>query len=117
MPKDMKRLSKITSLILLVWLIYPSCCNAWFWTSETDKRINPKGGLKDTVEEQFKQAMDLYEAEDYKLAISEFNKLVKFYPDSKYAPMAQYYVGRNYEDIEEYYHTVIEELPSSKFQY
>lgn len=117
----MKILYKRALLILLILLFYPSLAySAWIWTPEIGKWINPKHAVKDTSKEQFKWAMDFYEAKDYKQAISEFDKLVRFYPNSKDASNAQYYIGRSYQDIEEYYHAylayqkVIEAYPYAK---
>ncbi len=107
--------------MLIASLIYPHICyGAWVWTPETGSWINPKSAVKDTAEQQFKWAMEFYEAKDYKRAVSEFERLVKFYPNSTYAPQAQYYAGRAYEDMEEYYHAylsyqkVIEAYPYAK---
>lgn len=75
----------------------------WVWTPETGKWVNPKHAVKDTPEEQFDLAIGLYKNKDYKRAISEFQKLLRHYPKSELAPTSQYYIGRIYEDMEEYY--------------
>lgn len=117
----MKALCKTIPLAVLMILSLPSFCyGAWIWTPETGGWSNPKHAVKDTAEEQFKWAMESYKNKDYKKAISEFDKLVKLFSNSKYAPDAQYYVGRAYEDMEEYYHAylayqkVIEAYPYAK---
>jgi len=117
----MKRLFGITLLLYLVCLTAPDAVHgAWIWTPESGQWINPKHAVKDSAEEQFKWAMDFYNAKDYKRAITEFGKLVRFYPNSLHAPQAQYYVGRAYDDTEEYYHAylayqkVIEAYPYAK---
>jgi outer membrane assembly lipoprotein YfiO len=76
---------------------------AWIWTPESKGWINPKHGVKDTSQEQLTWASGLYESAEYKRALNEFNKLVRYYPNSMHAPMAQYYTGRCYEDMESYY--------------
>jgi len=117
----MKALCKtIPFTALLALLISSSCYGAWIWTSETGGWSNPKYAVKDTAEEQFRWAMESYKNKDYKKAVAEFDKVVKLYPNSKYAPDAQYYIGRSYEDMEEYYHAylsyqkVIEAYPYAK---
>lgn len=117
----MDRAFRAAFLVLLISLICPALAYpAWVWTPETGSWINPKNAVKDTSDEQFKWSMGFYESKDYKRAVSEFNKLVKFYPNSIHAPKAKYYVGRCYEDTEEYYHAylayqnVIEAYPFAK---
>lgn len=104
----MKKIYRLTLFVLSMSVVYSSICyGAWIWTPETGRWINPKRAVKDTAQEQFKWAMDFYESKDYKRAISEFDKLVNFYPNSQHAPTAQYYIGRAYEDMEEYYHAYL----------
>jgi len=104
----MKRLCRVVPLIFLILLTLSTVSySAWIWTPETNKWINPKRAVKDTSNEQLQWGLSFYEAKDYKRAITEFNKLVQFYPNSKDAPKAQYYVGRCYGDMEEYYHAYL----------
>ena len=117
----MKRIRKIPTILIAILLVFPSLSySAWIWTPETNAWLNPKHVVKDTSNEQLKHALNYYEAKDYKRAISEFDKLIKFYPESKHAPKAQYYIGRSYEDMSEYYHAylayqkVIEAYPYAK---
>lgn len=70
----------------------------WVWTPETNKWVNPKYAVKDTPQEQLQVGMDYYDADDYKAAIREFEKLLKHYPRSRQAPDAQFAIGRCYED-------------------
>lgn len=96
------------SLLLTVLLICPKISyGAWIWTPETGKWINPKHAVKDSAEEQFKYAMGLYDGKEYKRAVQELDKLIRYYPGSSHAPDAQYYTGRSYEDMEEYYHSYL----------
>lgn len=75
----------------------------WIWTPKTGKFINPRYAVKDTPQEQMDWAIGFYEAGEHKRAISEFEKLLASYPNSQHAPLAQYYIGRSYEGMEDYY--------------
>jgi len=76
----------------------------WVWTPQTKKWVNPKYAPKDTPKEQLMYAMDFYEAEDYKKAMAEFKKIIKYYRKSEAASEAQYYIGRCYENLGNPYH-------------
>lgn len=92
----------------------------WIWTPQTGTWINPKWAVKDTPQEQFDWAMKFYDSKDYKKAVEEFLRLVRFYPQAELAAEAQYYAGRSYEGIEEYdqafsaYQKAVETYPFSK---
>jgi len=90
----------ITAMILAVPVF---AFGYWVWTPKTGKWTNPKYAVKDTPAEQMKWAMGFFEKGEYKRAISEFEKLIDNYPNSKYSPSAQYYIGRSYEELGEYY--------------
>jgi len=95
-------------IILSIILCLPSNSFAyWVWTPESGRFINPKYAVKDTPEEQFDFAIGYYKNGEHKRAIGEFQKLLRFYPKSELAPAAQYYIGRVYEDMEEYYSAFI----------
>ena len=70
----------------------------WVWTPETNKWTNPKYAVKDTPQEQLQVGLDLYEAQEYKKAIREFEKLLKTYPRARQAPDAQFTIGKCFED-------------------
>ncbi|MFC1620989.1 outer membrane protein assembly factor BamD [Candidatus Omnitrophota bacterium] len=90
----------IIALILLIYYISAAPAYAfWVWTPESGKWENPKYAAKDTPEEQMEYAKGFYEAKNYKLALREFKKLIKYYPLAKEAPSAQYYIGRIMEDL------------------
>jgi outer membrane protein assembly factor BamD len=117
----MNRIYKLTLISLSIALLIPQVSyGAWIWTPETGRWFNPKHAVKDTAQEQLEWAMEFYEAGDFKRAISELKKLVEYYPNSKHAPVAQYYIGRCYEDLESYFHAylayqhVIEAYPHAK---
>ena len=92
----------------------------WIWTPQTGTWINPKWAVKDTPAEQFEWAMRFYKSKDYKKAVDEFLKLVKYYPQAELAAEAQYYAGQSFEGLEEYeqaflaYQKAIEAYPFSK---
>ncbi len=98
---------KLTLIILFLAVFANTAYAAWIWTPETGRWLNPKYSVKDTAKEQFEWAMRFYEAQDYKKAVKEFDKLVRFYPNSRYASKAQYYVGRSHENNQEYYHAFL----------
>lgn len=75
----------------------------WIWTPDLGKWINPKNYVRDTPDEQFNLGYKLYQEKKYKQAIAEFEKLVRYFPKSKYAPESLYYIGRSYEKLGDYY--------------
>lgn len=99
----MKKYILFTILIPLLIILPVSSFAYWVWTPKTGKWINPNYAVKDTPEEQMEWAMAFYEAGEYKKAISEFDKLIESYPNSASTPSAQYYKGRSYEELEDFY--------------
>ena len=95
---------KALSLALIVYLfsLIPAYAY-WIWTPQTGKWINPKYAAKETPIEQFQWAMSFYEDKDYKKALAEFAKVIKYYPLSKYASESQYYLGRTHEELTNFY--------------
>jgi outer membrane assembly lipoprotein YfiO len=61
--------------------------------------------------------MDFFESKNYKKALTEFEKIIKYYKRSETASEAQYYIGRCYEELNnplhafESYQKVIEDYP------
>ena len=105
----MMRSAKLALTALMILFFWTSACYAaWIWTPETDKCVNPKHAVKDTAQDQLTYASTFFEQKNYKRAISEFNKLVKYYPNSQHAPIAQYYIGRSFEDLEDSFRAFIE---------
>ncbi len=90
-------------VMLLLFMFPVSSLAYWVWTPKTGKWINPKYAVKDTPKEQMEWATGFYERGEYKRASSEFEKLIENYPNSIYTPSAQYYIGRSYEETEDYY--------------
>jgi len=90
--------------ITVFFFVYQSPLYAyWIWTPKTGKFVNPKYAVKDTPEAQLDWAMGFYDSGENKRAISEFEKLIEHYPNSVHTPLAQYYIGRANEEVEDYY--------------
>ena len=107
-------------LLLSILLVWTSQSYAfWMWTPETNKWINPKYAVKDTPQEQLAFAKESFDAKDYKTAINEFDKLIRYYPRAKEAPEAKYYIGQSWEaqgrlyDAFKSYQEVIDKYPFS----
>ena len=101
--KNKLRLILIIVALLLLYNTTAGCCY-WIWTPQTKKWINPKYAPKDTPKEQLLYSMDFFYAKEYKKALVEFNKIIKFYKRSEAASEAQYYIGRCYEELNNPYH-------------
>lgn len=97
----MKRLSIVA--IFILYIMTGQAFGYWIWTSDSGKWENPKFSAKDTPEDQVAYAQKLYEEKHLKDALREFKKLLKTYPLSKEAPLAQYYAGRIMEDLDNPY--------------
>ena len=101
---------KTTIRLILIIIALSICLSAipssayWVWTPQTKKWVNPKYAPKDTPKEQLLYSMDFFEAKDYKKALTEFNKIIKYYKRSEAASEAQYYIGRCYEELGNPYH-------------
>jgi len=97
----MKKLA-ILAIFMLYIMVQPAF-GYWVWTPESGKWENPKYAAKDTPEEQLVYAKKFYDEKNLKDALREFKKLLKYYPLSKEAPAAQYYVGRIMEELDNPY--------------
>ncbi|MFC1667472.1 outer membrane protein assembly factor BamD [Candidatus Omnitrophota bacterium] len=91
------------TLIILMCIAVKPAFAYWVWTPESGKWENPKYAAKDTPEEQMEYAKGFYEKRNFKLALRELKKLIKYYPLSKEAPTAQYYIGRIMEELDNPY--------------
>ncbi len=115
----MKNKSKPIIIIISLLLLYNTTAGYcyWIWTPQTKKWVNPKYAPKDTPKEQLLYSMDFYSAKEYKKALAEFNKIIKFYKRSEAASEAQYFIGRCYEELNnpyqayESYQKVIDDYP------
>ncbi|MFH1478673.1 MAG: outer membrane protein assembly factor BamD [Candidatus Omnitrophota bacterium] len=110
----------IISIIFFTFMTGPAF-SFWIWTPEGGKWENPKYKAKDTPEEQLEYSISFYKEKNYKGALREFKKLLKYYPLSKQAPTAQYYLGRvmqdtgNVYDAFKAYQKVIDLYPHTEF--
>ena len=98
-----KRVIITVSIVISLFTCQMPVFAYWIWTPKTGKFVNPKYAVKDTPDAQLDWAIGFHDAGDNKRAISEFQKLIEHYPNSVHAPLAQYYIGRSYEEIEDYY--------------
>lgn len=112
---------KITFLLAaLVLLTATPAYAVWIWTPQTKKWINPKYAVKDTPQEQLAFAESFYEQKDYDRVIKEAKKLIKYFPNSKEAAQAQFYVGLGHENLgylyeaHQAYQKVVDEYPHAK---
>ena len=99
----MKRISIASIFILCIFMLAQPVSAYWIWTPESGKWENPKQAAKDKPDDQLVYAKNFYEAKNLKDALREFKKLLKYYPLSKEAPSAQYYVGRIMEEMDNTY--------------
>lgn len=83
----------ILFLLIVFLLITRQASAVWIWTPKKNQWENPKDTLRETPGAQLDFASEIMESGDYKLAISEFKKLLRNYPKAKEAPRAQYYIG------------------------
>ncbi|MBU1061570.1 MAG: outer membrane protein assembly factor BamD [Candidatus Omnitrophica bacterium] len=91
------------SLMIITVIAAQPAFAYWIWTPKSGKWENPKYAAKDTPEDQIRYAKTFYEEQNFKVALREFKKLIKYYPLSKEAPEAQYYIGRIMEDLDKPY--------------
>ncbi len=95
-------------LIIFLSLSTSLAYSYWEWTPESGKWINPKYAPKSTSEEQWKYSLSFYEKKDYKKALREFKKLVKYFPSSSEAPEAQFMAGKCLEKLGKKYEACLE---------
>jgi outer membrane protein assembly factor BamD len=111
---------KIYILVIILFLAGIQSASAfWVWTPETNQWVNPKYSVKQTPEEQLTFLKSFFDKQDYKRAIEECNKLIKYYPKAREAAEAQYYIGLSQENQQllhpafKSYQVVIEKYPFS----
>ncbi len=99
-----KSMQRITFIVIIIFFMFTGPIFAyWIWTPESGKWENPKYAAKDTPEEQLEYALTFYKEKNFKMALRECKKLIKYYPLAKEAPTAQYYIGRIMEDLDKPY--------------
>jgi len=84
-------------VVLFVLLVSSGYCFAyWEWTPKTGKWINPKYAVKETDKQQWEYAESFRLAGNNEIALREYNKLVKHFPLSPYAPKALFESAKIY---------------------
>ncbi|MGC8804980.1 MAG: tetratricopeptide repeat protein, partial [Candidatus Ratteibacteria bacterium] len=86
-------------IVILLTVISVFCANLfayWEWTPKTGKWINPKYAVKDTDVEQWQYAESFRISGNNESAIREYNKLVKHFPLSPYAPKSLFEMAKIY---------------------
>ncbi|HNX91290.1 MAG TPA: outer membrane protein assembly factor BamD [Candidatus Omnitrophota bacterium] len=102
-----KKIHVLTVLLcaLVVFAVMPVFRAEAFWllTPKSKTFINPKIVVKDTPAEQYEWAMSFFKNGEFQRAADEFLRLIEYYKDSDYAPEAQYYAGRAFEENGKHY--------------
>lgn len=99
----MKKTFISLGVILILLILSTSSYAYWIWTPKTGKWLNPRQAVKPTPGEQLEYALKFYNSADYNRGIREFRKILKKYPLSTEAPLAQYYIGLCLEGQGGYY--------------
>jgi len=92
----------------------------WTWTPEVGRWINPGRQPRETAALQFQYAETLLADGDTEKAIREYEKVLRYFPDSNYCDLAQYSIGRaleaqdDYRDAVDAYQKVINEYPNTR---
>lgn len=106
--------------LLFVGLTCATAYAQWTWTPETGRWINIKRQPKETAALQFQYAEELLVEGEAAKAVIEYEKVLRYYPESNYCDLAQYSIGRaldaggDYEDAVEAYQKVIDEYPNTR---
>lgn len=116
------RLYTKTLIILAVsFLFFAETSSAfWLWSPKDSTFENPKYATKDTPEEQYDWAMSFFDNKEFERSAEEFLRLTSTFRDSDYAPEAQYYAGRSYEEAGKYwfayenYQKTVEKYPYTR---
>lgn len=75
----------------------------WIWTPKDKKWTNPKWSAKNSPQEQYQFAKEIFDSGDYKTAYTEFKKLISHFPESFEASEAQFYAGECLEKMGKLY--------------
>ncbi|MDD5618647.1 MAG: hypothetical protein PHG69_06080, partial [Candidatus Omnitrophica bacterium] len=95
-------------LVLIVFFCYVDLgYSFWIWNPKTKEITNPKWSVKGTPAEQLEYAKDILETKDYKNALYEFKRLLKYYSESAEAPEAQFYIGECLENLGDPYNAYL----------
>ncbi len=116
--KEYFRISAVAAALLV--LMSASAYAEWTWTPELGRWVNPRRQPRETAALQFQYADELLADGDTEKAVREYEKLLRYFPDSNYRDLAQYSIGRALEAEENYvqsvkaYQKVIDEYPNTK---
>jgi outer membrane assembly lipoprotein YfiO len=108
------------STLILLSLVSGSAHAAWTWTPEIGRWINLKRQPRETAGLQYQYAEQVLTEGDTEKAIQEYEKILRYFPDSSYCELAQYSIGRALEAQEDYkeaveaYQEVIDNYPNSR---
>ncbi len=94
---------KIIVLIFVIGLGSGQAFAFWIWSPKTGKWKNPKYSPRPSPVLQFNYAREVFGKGDYKRAYKEFRKVIIYFPGSKEASEAQYYMGRCLEEMHKDY--------------
>ncbi|NLE64662.1 MAG: outer membrane protein assembly factor BamD [Elusimicrobia bacterium] len=84
----------------------PSAEAFWIWTPESGKWVNPKYAVKPSPQEQLEYANGFFVSGRYAEAMREYKKLLQHYGKAREAATAQFYIGRSWEEMKNYFEAV-----------
>lgn len=93
----------ILIIVILFFCVGRQAYAFWLWSPKTKEWTNPKWSAKNTPQEQFQFAKEIFDAGDYKTASIEFRKLISHFPKSSEAAQAQFYIGSCLENTGKLY--------------
>ena len=94
---------RILIAITMVLLLVGQANAFWVWTPQSKKLTNPKWTAKDSPQEQFAYAKEVFESKAYKDAYKEFRSLLRHFPEAVEAPEAQFYIGKTLREMGKLY--------------
>ncbi|MFH1621746.1 MAG: outer membrane protein assembly factor BamD [Candidatus Omnitrophota bacterium] len=92
----------VVIFVLILSIASPSFA-FWIWTPKDKKWTNPKWSAKNSPQEQFKFAKEVFDSGDYKTALIEFKKLLNHFPESYEAADTQFLMGECLENMGKLY--------------
>jgi len=120
MPLKTAHIRILAAFMFLFSLASTSAYAEWTWTPEVGRWINARRQPRETAALQFQFAEGLLAEGDTEKAITEYEKVLRYFSDSNYCDLAQYSVGRAFEAQEDYkeavdaYQKVIDEYPNTR---
>jgi len=114
------RLYSVVVLLVVLesLLLHAPCHGAWIWTKETRRFRNVNDITKENAREQFQYAESFEKKRDFKGALREYRKTLKYFPTSPEAAVAMFKMGLCYEELDKpdrafkVYQQVLEKYPS-----